>query len=173
MAGGPRGGSARVTRIGAAAVALVAAAAGCGHENAYSVAGTSTAPTIAQVRADLKHMGYDLYGPKKLPPGPLRAFRGIWHAAGDGGVQNVFFYRGARFVGVAHDPNFRSAVITSQTGTAVTVKQYLYRPDDPNCCPTGGTRTYTYTWSGGHLTTRTTGTPHPAPTKPPASPDPV
>jgi len=159
------------------AVALVAGAvgvAGCGHENVYSAASTNqarqAAPTIAKVRADLKRMGYVLYGPTKVPPGPLRAFRGIWHAAGDGGVQNVFFYRGDRFVGVAHDPNFRSAVIGAQNGRSVTVKQYLYRPDDASCCPSGGTRDYVFTWSGGRLVSRTTGVPHPAPTTPPARP---
>lgn len=180
MARGPRGWVApyaRVMRIGTVAVALVAAASvvsGCGHEGAYSVAGTSaarpSAPTMAQVRADLKRMGYDLYGPTKLPPGPLRAFRGIWHEAGDGGVQNVFFYRGDHFAGVARDPNFRSAVISAQDGRSVTVKQYLYRKDDPNCCPSGGTREYTFTWSGGRLVSRTTGAPQPAPSTPPATP---
>lgn len=167
-------------RIGAAAVALVAAAAGlagCGSEHVYGVStrttATPAAPTIAQVRADLKRMGFDLYGTKRMPPGPLRAFRGIWHAAGDGGVQNVFFYAGKRFVGVAHDPNFRSAVIAAQNGRSVTVKQYRYRPSDPNCCPTGGTRDYVFTWSGGRLLARTTGPAHPAPATPPASPSPV
>ena len=166
----------RGIRIGAVAVALAAAAtgvAGCGHQDAYRVAGTSSAeqaaPTIAKVRADLKRMGFDLYGPKKTPPGPLRAFRGIWHAAGDGGVQNVFFYRGDRFVGVAHDPNFRSAVIASQDGGRVIVKQYLYRPGDASCCPSGGTRDHVYTWSDGRLVTRTTGRANPAPTTPPAT----
>lgn len=183
MARGPRVRVApytRVTRIGAAAVALVAAAAGvagCGHEGAYNVAGTNSAqrdaPTIAKVRADLERMGYDLYGPKRLPPGPLRAFRGIWHAAGDGGVQNVFFYRGDRFAGVAHDPNLRSAVIGSQDGRQVTVKRYLYRPGDANCCPSGGTRDYVFTWSGGRLMVRTNGAATPAPTTPPATPGPV
>lgn len=163
---------------GFAAVVLVAAAAGiagCGSEHAYSVSTTTSpaAPTMAQVRADLKRMGFDLYGPKRMPPGPLRAFRGIWHAAGDGGVQNVFFYDGTRFVGVAHDPNFRSAVIAAQNGQSVTVKQYRYRTDDPNCCPTGGTRDYVFTWSGGGLLARTGGAAHPAPTTPPPKPDPV
>lgn len=162
------------------AVAFVAAAtsvAACGHDSAYQVARTSTVgdaqPTIKQVRAQLKRMGYTLYRPTTLPPGPLRAFRGIWHAAGDGGVQNVFFFRGDRFVGVAHDPNFRSAVISSQNGRQVTVKQYLYRPDDASCCPSGGTRDYVFSWSGDRLVVRAKGGAHPAPTTPPATPDPV
>lgn len=179
MADGPSGRVAPYAR-GVAAVALVAAAtgiAGCGNEHVYGVSARTTtspaAPTMAQVRADLKRMGFDLYGPKRMPHGPLRAFRGIWHAAGDGGVQNVFFYAGRRFVGVAHDPNFRSVVIAAENGQSVTVKQYRYRTNDPNCCPTGGTRDYVFTWSAGHLLTRTTGPAHPAPTAPPASPNPV
>ena len=178
MARGPRVAPyARVMWIGAVAAAVGAAAAGvsgCGHEGAYDVAGTGSArpsaPTMAQVRTDLKRMGYDLYGPTELPPGPLRAFRGIWHEAGDGGVQNVFFYHGDHFAGVAHDPNFRSAVISAQDGRSVTVKQYRYRTDDPNCCPSGGTRAYTFTWSGGRLVARAAGAAHPAPTAPPATP---
>lgn len=176
MAHGPSG---RAAGIAAAAVVVAAAAAGiagCGNEHVYGVSARTTSPpvpTMAQVRADLKGMGYDLYGPNRLPPGPLRAFRGIWHAAGDGGVQNVFFYQGKRFVGVAHDPNLRSAVIASQNGRSVTVRQYLYRPDDPYCCPTGGTRDYVFTWSGGRLEARTGGASHPAPTTPPSKPTPV
>lgn len=172
---GPHG---RLTRTGIAAAALVAAAvtvAGCGHSAAYQAVDRSarTAPTMSEVRTQMARMGYTLYRPGSLPPGPLRAFRGIWHAAGDGGVQNVFFYDGDRFVGVAHDPNFRSAVISAQDGSSVTVRQYLYRPDDPSCCPSGGTRDYQYTWSDGRLTVRSAGTARPAPTTPPATPDPA
>ncbi|HEY3686442.1 MAG TPA: LppP/LprE family lipoprotein [Streptosporangiaceae bacterium] len=173
---GPYG---RFTRTGTAAVALVAAAvgvAGCGRAAAYQAADGSArtaAPTIGQVRGELAKMGYTLYRPTTVPPGPLRAFRGIWHSAGDGAVQNVFFYDGTRFVGVAHDPNFRSAVIEAQDGAKVTVRQYLYRPSDPNCCPGGGTRDYVFTWSDGHLNVRTGGAAHAAPTTPPATPDPV
>lgn len=175
---------ARRGRTGAAAAAMVAAAAlvaGCGHGDAYQVAGTSAAtpapagaatgaPTMKQVRAQLAKLGYRLYKPEKLPSGPLRAFRGIWRSAGDGGVQNVFFFEGDRFVGVAHDPNFRSAVIAAQNGHQVTVRQYVYRADDPSCCPSGGTRDYRYTWSHGHLTVRGHGGTHRAPTTPPPSP---
>lgn len=167
---------ARRARTGLAAAAVVAAAAlvaGCGHGDAYQVAGTgaaAAAPTMKQVRAQLSKLGYVLYQPKTLPSGPLRAFRGIWRQAGDGAVQNVFFWEGDRFVGVAHDPNFRSAVIASQDGHTVRVRRYLYRKSDPNCCPSAGTRTYTYTWSGGHLTVRSGGAVHRAPASPPPSP---
>ena len=171
---------ARRARTGIAAAAVVAAAAlvtGCGHGDAYQVAGTSAptpaptqAPTMKQVRAQLAKLGFRLYKPEKLPAGPLRAFRGIWRTAGDGGVQNIFFFEGDRFVGVAHDPNFRAAIIASQDGRQVTVKRYVYRAHDPNCCPSGGTREYVYTWSHGHLTVRGQGAAHRAPSAPPPSP---
>lgn len=177
--GTPRRPARRLGAVAFAGCLLAGLLSGCGGHGAQAVsaAGSSAltpsrapALTMTQVRSTLHRMGFTLLKPAKLPAGPLRAFHGYWSQAGDGGVQNVFFFHHGRFVGVAHDPNFRAVTIKRQNGRKVTITQYRYRPGDANCCPSGGTRDYSYTWKSGRLVRMTGGGPSPAPTAPPASP---
>jgi hypothetical protein len=60
-----------------------------------------------------------------------------------GGKQRV-----ARFSGRTH---YRALRIR---GRRVLIDSPIYRPADPNCCPTGGTRTESLTWNGTRFVKR-------------------
>jgi hypothetical protein len=80
-----------------------------------------------------------------------------WSKAGGGSggdVQwGVVYERGgrrvvARFSGHTHYARLRIR------GRRVLIDSPVYRPEDPNCCPTGGTRTESATWSGRRFVKR-------------------
>jgi hypothetical protein len=54
----------------------------------------------------------------------------------------------ARFTGHTHYNNLR---IRSRR---VFIDSPIYKPADPNCCPTGGTRTESATWNGSRFVKR-------------------
>lgn len=80
-----------------------------------------------------------------------------WSMSGggsDGDVQWGVVYeragqrRVARFTGHTHYNNLRIR------NRRVLVDSPIYRPGDPNCCPTGGTRVESATWTGRRFVKR-------------------
>jgi hypothetical protein len=66
-------------------------------------------------------------------------------------AQKAFFFLGPRYLGT--DTKNESAGINyaGQSDLTVSLTYALYRPDDANCCPTGGEKTVRYQWSGERL----------------------
>jgi hypothetical protein len=56
--------------------------------------------------------------------------------------------RVARFSGHTHYVHLRIR------GRRVLIDSPIYRPEDPNCCPTGGTRTESATWNASRFVKR-------------------
>jgi len=69
-------------------------------------------------------------------------------AAGNGGDYYFFFVNG-NLVGQFH---FAGAVSErTPDATSFTVTYHVYKPGDPQCCPTGGNATTTFRWDGSKL----------------------
>jgi hypothetical protein len=84
----------------------------------------------------------------------LRVLVGVRTGSGDGYNQLAFFFVRDRYIGTdTKDPSAGIAVV-SQGDTQVTLRYPLYRPDDPNCCPSGGQRAVTYVLDNGRLEPR-------------------
>ena len=69
-------------------------------------------------------------------------------AAGNGGDTYFFFVNG-NLVGQFHFAGAVSERTPDATSFAVTYR--VYKPGDPQCCPTGGTATTTFRWDGSKL----------------------
>lgn len=82
--------------------------------------------------------------------GPLRAIRAS-STGGDGSVQGVFLFHGNQYVGRDTNPVDGAVAITGQNGRTVTIEYRTYRPDDPRCCPSGGTTTLRASWDGTRI----------------------
>ena len=81
----------------------------------------------------------------------LRVLVGVRTGSGDGYNQQAFFFVRDRYLGTdTKDPSAGVAVV-SQGDTQVTLRYPLYRPKDPNCCPSGGQRTVAYVLDNGRL----------------------
>jgi hypothetical protein len=81
----------------------------------------------------------------------LRVLIGVRTGSGDGYNQLAFFFLRDRYLGTdTKDPSAGVAVV-SQGDTQVTLRYPLYRPKDPNCCPSAGMRSVTYVLDNGRL----------------------
>ena len=69
-------------------------------------------------------------------------------AAGNGGDYYFFFVNG-NLVGQFHFAGAVSERTPDATSFAVTY--HVYKPGDPQCCPTGGNATTTFRWDGAKL----------------------
>ncbi|MEV7097996.1 LppP/LprE family lipoprotein [Amycolatopsis sp. NPDC051045] len=69
----------------------------------------------------------------------------------DGYAQRAFFFYNDYYLGT--DAKLSSATITEawSTGDTVALNYQLYKPDDPACCPTAGSATVRFHWSGHNL----------------------
>ena len=67
---------------------------------------------------------------------------------GDGHEQWIWFFHGSHFVG--HDAEQSSGDIVGNWRNLNTLAflYVLYRPSDPDCCPTGGAVSVRYRWNG-------------------------
>ena len=67
--------------------------------------------------------------------------------AGDGHDQHIWFFVGGHFVGT--DTSHSSPEIFGlwRTGDTLAFMYVLYRPSDPNCCPTGGGKIVRFRWT--------------------------
>lgn len=83
--------------------------------------------------------------------GPLRAIHGHCTNSADGTCVSVFFFVGNEYVGY-DAAGIAQSTIESQDGTTVTLVYPVYTPTDPQCCASGGKRTYRARWEGGKVT---------------------
>ncbi|MFD7878642.1 LppP/LprE family lipoprotein [Streptomyces sp. NPDC059766] len=92
-------------------------------------------------------LGYRPVKPIGELSGPLRA---VWGVVDDGGHFNqVFLFYGNRFLGTA--PLSDVGGIPQPGGSSVTLQGNLRNPDDPECCPSGGSVDYIVKWNGTRL----------------------
>ena len=119
------------------------AATGCSKAQIRGIVGLDRFESISAVRC------YDLTGDG------VRDIAYSKNGGGSGGdVQwGIVYHRGgkrriARFTGHTHYINLR---IRSRK---VFIDSPIYHPGDPNCCPTGGTRTESASWNGTRFVKR-------------------
>ena len=101
----------------------------------------------------------------RCPAGQRDISTGMWMAgwrfnalygncsAGDGRDQHIWFFAGGRFIGADTKEPFSSKEIFGvwRTGELIAFMYVLYRPHDPNCCPTGGGKIVRFQLREGHL----------------------
>jgi hypothetical protein len=73
--------------------------------------------------------------------------------AGDGRDQHIWFFSGGRFIGSDTKEPFSTKEIFGvwRGGDIIAFMYVLYRPRDPNCCPTGGGKIVRFRLSGRRL----------------------
>ena len=73
--------------------------------------------------------------------------------AGDGRDQHIWFFLGGRFIGSdTREPNSSKEIFGVWRARDVIAFMYvLYRPHDPNCCPTGGGKIVRFQLRDGRL----------------------
>ncbi|MFI9237201.1 LppP/LprE family lipoprotein [Streptomyces sp. NPDC053079] len=82
--------------------------------------------------------------------GPLRAIHATCTNSADGTCVSVFFFVGNEYVGF-DAAGIAQSTIEGQDGTTVTLSYPVYAPTDPQCCASGGKRTYRARWQGGKV----------------------
>lgn len=83
--------------------------------------------------------------------GPLYVITATCTGSATGYCQNAFFFVGNQYIGPdTSGPDIGVSAIW-QDGTTVALNYPLYEPSDPNCCPTGGSRTVRFNWNGSQL----------------------
>jgi len=83
------------------------------------------------------------------PAATLHALHAVPAAAAGNGGDTYFFFVNGNLVGQFH---FAGAVSErTPDATSFTVTYHVYKPGDPQCCPTGGNATTTFRWDGSKL----------------------
>ena len=114
--------------------------------------GDQTSGGLTAAEATVRRQGYTPTDTATYHPDQtLRVLIGVRTGSGDGYNQQAFFFLRDRYLGTdTKDPSAGIAVV-SQGDTQVTLRYPLYRPKDPNCCPSGGLRPVTYVLDNGRL----------------------
>jgi hypothetical protein len=64
----------------------------------------------------------------------------------------VFFFLGERYLGTdTLEPSAAPLSAVQQDSSTIAVQYALFRPADNTCCPSGGSATVRYRWTGDHL----------------------
>jgi len=83
------------------------------------------------------------------PAATLHALHAVPAAAAGSGGDTYFFFVNGNLVGQFH---FAGAVSESTPdATSFAVTYHVYKPGDPQCCPTGGNAATTFRWDGSKL----------------------
>ena len=85
--------------------------------------------------------------------GTLYGWAAICANTGDGYCAKVFFFHGKTLLGSDTAANSLAINSVESAGTGVIDVTYAnYKPNDPNCCPSGVPVTISYTWNGTSMT---------------------
>jgi hypothetical protein len=83
------------------------------------------------------------------PAATLHVLHAVPAAAAGNGGDTYFFFVNGNLVGQFHFAGAVSERTPDATSFAVTY--HVYKPGDPQCCPTGGNATTTFRWDGSKL----------------------
>ena len=74
-------------------------------------------------------------------------------SAGDGRDQHIWFFSGTRYLGsdTREPSSSRDIIGLWRDGTTIAFMYVIYRPRDPNCCPTGGGKIVRFRLAGPRL----------------------
>lgn len=88
-----------------------------------------------------------------FPDWHLWALVGVAADSADGMNQRTFFFWDDEYLGTDTWEPSAGIAIASQAdeGMTIALEYVLYRPEDPICCPTGGTTRVRYHWTGEKL----------------------
>ncbi|MEV5508144.1 LppP/LprE family lipoprotein [Streptomyces orinoci] len=86
----------------------------------------------------------------KALKGPLRAIPSHCTGTTDGHCVMVHFFYGNNYAGYDAQGVGESSIL-SQDGTMVTLSYPVFKPTDPMCCASGGTREFRASWDGGKV----------------------
>jgi hypothetical protein len=81
----------------------------------------------------------------------LRVLIGTGSHSNDGYDKQAFFFVDGRYLGTDSSRPSAQIGIVSQSDTEVTLAYRLYRPNDPLCCPGGGTAHVRFQLNNGRL----------------------
>ena len=107
---------------------------------------------LASARAVLHAHGYTAGETSDYHPNQtLRVLVGTGSHSNDGYDKQAFFFVDGRYLGTdASRPSAQISVV-SQSDTEITLAYQLYRPNDPLCCPGGGTAHVRFQLNNGRL----------------------
>lgn len=85
------------------------------------------------------------------PSQTLRVLVGTGSHSNDGYDKQAFFFLDGRYLGTDSSRPSAQIGVVSQSDTEVTLAYRLYRPNDPLCCPGGGTARVRFQLNNGRL----------------------
>ena len=86
-----------------------------------------------------------------LPAAPLSVIVGVRKSSGDGTAQRAFFFADGRFVGTDTPDDSSGIRVAFARPPVIALTYALYDPKDPQCCPSAGSTTVPYRWTGERL----------------------
>ena len=116
--------------------------------------GELTGGAVGRAIATIANEGYTVDPDERRIGGTLSVFIAIATDSATAYVQRAFFFVGPelRYIGTDTSNPSRSIRVSSNTNDTIALEYQLYRADDANCCPTGGTAEVRYQWDGIRLT---------------------
>jgi hypothetical protein len=81
----------------------------------------------------------------------LRVLVGARTGSADARTQQAFFFDGSRYLGTDAAATSGRIAVTGHGDTEVTLRYGIYRPGDPDCCPSGTPRTVRFALDSGRL----------------------
>jgi hypothetical protein len=126
------------------------------HVQTTTVAGpTVTAPATPPVQGAVQTVeqhGYDVVERAGYDPhNTLQVLIGNLSASATGHVQKAFFFVDGNYIGTDSTKDSNSIQLGDVGDDTVGLQYALFRPRDPECCPTGGTANVDYHWTGSKL----------------------
>ncbi|HEX9315263.1 MAG TPA: LppP/LprE family lipoprotein [Actinomycetota bacterium] len=120
-----------------------------------AAAGTATtiqsAESYVQTTSDQAGGPFQFIGADSTwrPAATLHVLHAVPAAAAGNGGDTYFFFVNGNLVGQFHFAGAMSEGTPDATSFVVTY--HVYKPGDPQCCPTGGNATTTFRWDGSKL----------------------
>jgi LppP/LprE lipoprotein len=82
---------------------------------------------------------------------PLNVIVGTATGSADGYNTWAFFFVNGHFIGTDTKDSSAGIRVAWSHGTTIALTYVLYNQNDPMCCPSAGTATVRYHWTGSHL----------------------
>jgi hypothetical protein len=134
--------------VTAALLAATAALFGCGGGST----GTTGLPPLRNAEASVRARGYFPIDASAYDPrAPLAAIVGVRKGSADASAQRAFFFAAGHLVGTDTRTDSARIRVALMRPPVIALRYELFRPRDPQCCPTAGSATVRYRWSGARL----------------------
>ncbi|HEY7266222.1 MAG TPA: LppP/LprE family lipoprotein, partial [Solirubrobacterales bacterium] len=109
-------------------------------------------PPLSEALSEVEGQGYDVSDTSTYDASePVAVLLGVKVPTADADRELAFFFADGRYLGTDTKDTSAGIRLAYQTGSTIALDYELYEPNDAMCCPSAGSVTVRFRWTGQQL----------------------